>query len=379
MHICFITGEFPLPGQPHGGIGSFVANLGESLVKQGFKVSVIGLRKVKEAESININGIDVFSIPHGKSRYFKWYENFKSLNQKILEIHKNNKIDVIETAELGLAFLKKIPSIKYIIRMHGGHNYFAKFENRPVKKWMDIQERRSFARADYIVAVSDFVGYKTKELISYKKDYQVIYNPINSKKFYNATNENIEEFSILFAGSIIEKKGIRQLVQSMEYLVDKFPKVKLYVAGRFANIPGTSKSYEPILKAEISDKIKNHIEFLGVVPNTEMPKLISRMHICCYPSHMEAMPIAWLEVLAMGKIFIGSSTGPGPEAVLDNKTGLLCNPHDPKDIADKITWVFQNTSTAKQFGDNARQYVIENFDNEVIISKNIDFYTSIIK
>ena len=102
------------------------------------------------------------------------------------------------------------------------------------------------------------------------------------------------------------------------------------------NVPGTKEPYKPILEKSISDKIRPHISFLGLVPNNEIPNHIEKAQICCYPSHMEAMPLAWLEVLAMGKVFLGSNTGPGPEAVLDNVTGFLINPHHPKEIADKI-------------------------------------------
>jgi len=206
----------------------------------------------------------------------------------------------------------------------------------------------------------------------------ILYNPIDSERFYQSDRNKIEPFSILFAGTIIEKKGIRQLVQSLNYLVDDFPMIKLYIAGRDAILPGTKTIYRPILENEINEKIKNHIVFLGTIPNFDMPQYIEKSNLCCYPSHMEAMPLAWLEVLAMGKTFVGSVTGPGCEAVEDNKTGLLADPFNPKDIANKIKYIFENKEEAIQLGINARAKVLKDFDVDIMVEKNILFFKSLL-
>jgi glycosyltransferase involved in cell wall biosynthesis len=89
---------------------------------------------------------------------------------------------------------------------------------------------------------------------------------------------------------------------------------------------------------------------------------------------MEAMPMAWLEALAMGKPFVGSKTGPGPEAVKDDETGLLCDPHDSIDIADKVIWMLQNKEAAQKMGLAARADVLERFNIEKLVKENIAFY-----
>ena len=49
--------------------------------------------------------------------------------------------------------MNKIKGIKYIIRMHGGHHFFAKAENRPTE-WKKVwQEKRSFKNADAILNI----------------------------------------------------------------------------------------------------------------------------------------------------------------------------------------------------------------------------------
>jgi glycosyltransferase involved in cell wall biosynthesis len=380
MHICFITSEFPKTGFPHGGVGTFVATLGKALVQKGIQISVVGLNYVDKEEKEHVDGINVYRVTSKKVKGLQWYYNTQAVARQITEVHKNTPIDFVETAELGLAFLPRIKTIQYGIRMHGGHHFFAKAENRKVECWKVFQEKRSFRRADYILAVSNYVGETTRELLNLRNKFvKAIYNPIDINKFHQPDIHKIEQHSLFFAGTLIEKKGIRQLVKSLNYLVDDYPDVHLYIAGRDANVPGTNVPYRPILEKEINEKITTHITFLGVVPNAEIKNHIERAQICCYPSHMEAMPLAWLEVLAMGKTFIGGETGPGPEAVLNGVTGILANPHDPKDIAKKIKFLFDNPEKGIEMGTAARARVLKEFDIEVIVERNIDFFSKHLK
>jgi glycosyltransferase involved in cell wall biosynthesis len=379
MHICYITAEYPIKELSHGGVGTFTRSLSYKLIEKGVAVSVIRLANVNEEQFINDNGVHVYLIPEEKKWPFKFIWNSIKVNKKILEIHSKEPISIVETPELGLAFLNKIKGVKFIIRMHGGHHFFTKAENRSTE-WKKVwQEKRSFKRADHVIAVSKYVAETTRQLLHLgSRKIDVIYNPIDTSRFYQSDKSKVEPHTIFFAGSIIEKKGIRQLVESLEYLVDDYPDVKLKIAGRDAIIPGTNKPYRPVLEKSISDKIKPHVEFLGSIPNFEIPMHIEKAQICCYPSHMEAMPLAWLEVLAMGKIFIGSTTGPGPETVIDNETGFLVNPHEPIAIANKIKYIFENYTNAVQVGQNARKRILEEFDLNNIVNKNVACYKSIV-
>lgn len=122
----------------------------------------------------------------------------------------------------------------------------------------------------------------------------------------------------------------------------------------------------------------NNINIFGPVPHTEVPTFIEKADVCVYPSHMEAMPIAWLEGLAMGKKVVASKIGPGLELVKDNETGLLINPYSPEDIAEKIIQVLSNEKEAEERAVNAREDILKRFNSDLIINENIEFYKSIL-
>ena len=379
MHICFITSEFPKAGFPHGGVGTFVATLAKALVLKGVRVSVIGLNYIPKNETEVIDGVQVYRVTAKKIKGLQWYFNTQAVAQKIREVHKSNPIQIIETAELGLAFLPKIKDIKYVIRLHGGHHFFAEGENRGINYWKGFQEKRSFKKADAFIAVSKYVQSHTEKYLSYNgKVVEIINLPIDFSKFYPADPLLIEKHSIVFAGTVCEKKGIRQLILAMPKIRDKFPDAKLHVYGRDWFFPDTT-SYIDYLQSSLTSVELENVIFYGAVSHETLPQIYEKAAVCAFPSHMETQGLVAPEAMSMQKPVLFTKAGPGPETIKDYETGLLVDPYNPKDIAEKIIWFFEHPEKALEIGRNARRFVLRKFDIEVIVSENIDFFEKLSK
>jgi len=378
MHICFLTHEYPKPGLNHGGVGTFVKSLAFSLVECGHHVSVVGTNNSTISERSSDLGVLIYRVALPSVKGLNWFFISKRINRVLEEIHLKNPIDIIEGSELSLAFISKIPEITYVIRMHGGHHFFSKFENRKMEPWKVFQEKRSFNKADAIVGVSEFVTQETVSLLNIKdKIVHTIYNSIDTSKFV-PTNIEVIPDSILFVGTLVAKKGIIELVQAMNYVLKSHPKAMLTVVGRAVNIPGTNENFLPVLEKSITDDVRNHVRIIGAVPHSKVIDMIQSTEICCYPSHMEAMPLAWLEALCLGKPLVASRLGPGPELVEDGRTGVLCNPRDPVDIANCICRLLDDKVKALQIGESARTNIVQKFDSKKVVQTNLEFYTTLI-
>lgn len=131
MHICFLSSEYPKVGHTHGGVGTFLQILARNLVKKNIQVSIIGLNYSDESEITEDQGVKVYRLKPRRFKPFTWYLTFDSINIKLKEIHQNEPISIVESTELGLAFIQKIAGVKYVIRMNGGHHFF---RNRKTEK-----------------------------------------------------------------------------------------------------------------------------------------------------------------------------------------------------------------------------------------------------
>ena len=379
MHLCFITHEYPKAGFPHGGIGSFVKTIATALVQNKIQVSVVGINYTAKDEIESIDGVTIYRLKKSTVKGLAWYFNSRALNEKIEEIHNRAPINIIEAPELGFAFIKKIKNIKYIIRLHGGHHFFAEAENRKINIWKGFQEKRSFKKADAFIAVSEYVKMHTEKYLSYNnKPIAYISNPVNTELFTPIKGQEVAR-RIVFAGTVCEKKGVRQLIQAFPLVKKQFPQATLEIYGRDWFYPDGNSYMEMLKEKELPQlgELGQDIHFHGAVDYDIIPSRYAQAEVCVFPSHMETQGLVAPEAMAMEKAVVFSILGPGPETIKNYETGLLCDPYDPIDIADKISWFFCNQEKKEIIEKNARAFVLKKYGIETIVKQNKMFFESL--
>lgn len=379
MHICFICNEYPKEGFPHGGFGTFVKTIAIQLVKAGVDVSVVGVNYDSTNEEIIENDIAIYRTKKHQIKGLSWFLNARNINRALKKIHQNNPIDIVEASELGLAFINKTPTIKYIIRLHGGHHFFAEAEKRGINKWKGFQEKRSFDKADAFIAVSNYVKAHTEKYLSYsQKEITTINNPIDFSLFNPSKDFEIVPQQIVFAGTVCEKKGVRQLIEAFQIVRENYTNATLLIYGRDWFYPN-GDSYIKKLRQDFSPELLVNISFMGSVAHSQLPAIYGSAAVCVFPSHIETQGLVAPEAMAMEKTVIFSSTGPGPETIIDGETGFLVDPYNPAEIAKKIMATFEDSKKCIFIGEKARLAAIKKFDSKMILQKNMEFYSRIVK
>lgn len=376
-HIVFLCNEYP--PFSHGGIGVLDQTLARRLVSAGWQVSVLGLYPVKELVVEDDQGVRVIRLPVISRPGLVSLVNAHRLQKAIKALNCEQTIDLIESSELGFGLLPANLPGKKIIRMSGGHTFFSVTLGGKPRFWRHLVERRSFALADHFCAVSKYVGETTRELMKMgDRKITILPNPVDPNLF--RPNPEIEPVrnTILFVGTLVEKKGVRQLIEAIPLIRAVVPDAKLVLIGRDTTDKNTGAPYSETLKHILPFEYKEVVEFLGVKPNYEVTNWLARADICAYPSHMEAQGIVVIEAMAAGKAVVASQLGPGPELIEDGVNGLLCDPYSPRSIAEKIISLLTNDVLRYQLGKNARVTAVERFSIDVIIEENIRFYSDII-
>lgn len=300
--------------------------------------------------------------------------NARRLKRAIRDIDAACSIDVVEAPEAGLALLSSDSPGLRVIRMHGGHHFFAATLGRSpriVRAWL---EKRSFARAHALCAVSDFVATTTRELLQLRNaPIEVLPNPVETDLFDVQSGISEKAASLLFVGTVCEKKGIRQLLEAMPAILAAVPTAHLRVAGRDSKTP-KGRSYVESLKARLTPAVAARVVFLGQIPRPDLPRLMAEASVCVYPSHMEAMALTLVEALAMGKPIVASRTGPGPEVIEDGVTGVLCNPQDPSSIAAGVIKLLQDPAARMRLARHARARAVRLYSITSLVERNERFY-----
>ncbi len=103
----------------------------------------------------------------------------------------------------------------------------------------------------------------------------VLPNPVDPSEFTPRPGA-VEPGTVLFLGSVCEKKGVRQLVEAMPAVVAAVPGARLMVAGRDVVDPATGARYREGLRAAVPPGVAGHVEFLGPVEHDRVAALLAR-------------------------------------------------------------------------------------------------------
>ena len=377
MHLAFLTPEYPHPNStPFGGLGTSIKNLAEQLVKKGHKISVFIYGQEKDLvfreESIRFHFIKQLNYD-----FFGWYRYRKYLQSYLNKVILEEKIDAVEAPDwTGItAFMKlKCP---LMIRFHGSDSYFCRLEGRPQKKKNFWLEKLALKNADHLLSVSKFTADKTRGIFKLKKEIRVIPNSVDIKVFTPSGEQPVPD-TILYFGSIIRKKGVLELAHIFKLINEQNSNVHLIMAGR--NIPDirTGRSTRVLFEEILEKESRKNVSWLGSLPYEKVKAQISKAAVIVLPSFAEALPMTWLEAMAMEKALVTSDIGWAKEVMVDGETGYTVDPKDHVVYAEKVLELLDNPQLSKQLGKTARKRVIEKFSTEVTVEKNIGYYESAI-
>lgn len=289
-------------------------------------------------------------------------------------LHEDHPIDIVEGGEMEFWILTRSLPGKKLLRMHGGPTFFE--TGVRIQAW---KERWALHVAEHLCAVSHCVAEGTRRVLNLgDRPIEVIPNPIDTSLFVPGSRSVPEEDGlILFVGTVAERKGIRQLIQAMPHILAAVPHARLEVYGGEVIDPAPPAPLTAELIRSMPPEVAERVEWKGRVDRRILTQAIQRANVCVYPSHMEAMPIAWLEGMAAGKALVVSKTGPGPEIVDDGVSGLLCDPREPKSIAQQTIRLLRDASLRCRLGATARQIAVERYSLDKIVERNLSYYQSL--
>lgn len=205
---------------------------------------------------------------------------------------------------------------KIILHMHNSHLYNSPNEvaNALLKNVDTILFCSEFLKRESIQKFP-FLSIKSK----------VIYNGVVSRPTKNLTKENV----ILFAGRIIDDKGVIELIQAFNEVKKLQPKYRLHIVGGVSSGKSLQKTtYLVDVEDEINaSNYKKDISFLGHLNHTELLNKMSKSEILAVPSKWkEPFGMVALEGAVNNCKVVATSNGGMPEILGDDGYYCDCSP-----------------------------------------------------
>lgn len=385
MHISFTTSHFPFyNAKSVGGIGTSIKNLSDELVSLGHQVSVFVYGQEKDEKTVEEN-ITLFKIKNVKFKGLSWYLTRKKIQKKILAEHEICKIDILETPDWeGISSFINLP-FPIVIRLNGSDTYFCHLDQRKVKWTNKFHEKRALQKANGHLSVSQYTADLTNVLFGLKKQFTIIPNGIDVDHFRKEEtnpdeNETAsQEKTILYFGGIIRKKGLLEIPYYFNKVIKEIPDAKLVLIGK--DMPdknsGNSSTFS-MMNAVFSDEARSKVSFLGSVPYQEIKTYIQKATVCIFPSYAEALPVSWLEAMALERAVVASDIGWSNEIIDHGVNGFKVNPKEHEAYANYIIQILQDEQLRKNIEISAREKIIQGFSTYVTAKRSVEFYNEII-
>lgn len=381
MKIAFLTSEYPHAKTGFSaGIGTSIMNLSKGLLQLGHQVTIV-IYGQNQDETFTDNGLTFYKIKNRKLKGFSRILTQKKIQKLINALVDKGEINIVEAADWTGITSNINLKCPLVIKLHGSDTYFCHLDKRPVKFLNRFRERKALQKADAWLSVSQYTAIVTKELFALPNDFTIIPNGIDLADFsVDETENTIAENTILYFGTLIRKKGSLELPLIFNEVYKQNKQAKLILIGRDASdiTTGNSSVWAMMQPLFDTDAFQN-VTYLGSVPYDQIKKHIHASTVCVFPTFAEALPVSWIEAMAMKKAIVASDIGWAKEVIDDGLNGFLVNPKDHQEYAEKINALIGNVLLRSQIGVAAKAKAQQKFSIEVVAQQSADFYKNMMK
>lgn len=269
------------------------------------------------------------------------------------------------------ALIAKIlnPRNKLIIRTGYIPSLFEKQEKGKASHWLKWWEKWAYRLCNSALVTSQedrrylIQNYKIKP-----EKVTVIANYVDTDLFSPQVSSRGED-RVVFVGRLNPQKNLPLLIRALSGT-----NLGLDVIGQ-TDTAGQKELKSELIKLAEGEKVL--INFLGILPNRELPKILNNYAIFVLPSLYEGTPKSLLEAMSCGLACVATDVPGSRKLIQHEKTGLLAEVNSGS-LQEKILQLKNNPSRRLMLGQKARELVINNFSLHSQIKKEIALYENLI-
>lgn len=213
------------------------------------------------------------------------------------------------------------------------------------------------------------------------ENYEVLYAPVDAALFKHDPNharsseEHQREPVLLCVGNLNPIKGHDVLLDALQLLREEHyaPLPKLRVIG--AKLATHQEQLRKLEEHPASDLLT----LLDRQPGEVIRAELSACTLSVLPSRSEACPIALLEAMSMRCVCIASDVG-GVREMLDDESGFMVPPEQPRALADAIKRALASTESEREsMRDAVRTRIEERFSLDAVTQTTREIYARLAK
>ena len=243
-------------------------------------------------------------------------------------------------------------------------------------------ELSAMKRADLVIPIARGIRDELAHRGIDSGKLRIVPNGVDTSKFIPIPRDELRarplglenHFVVGFIGSMRRLEGLSTLVEAYRICRDRGVTFGLVLVG---DGPDRSSVERRARELGLDDAV-----FTGNVPHGEVASWYSIMDVVVYPRIRAVItervtPLKPLEVMALGKVCVGSDVGGLTELIEDGKTGKIFRSGDAEHLAEVLMMLKESPALMRHLGDAALDYVRSEREWIVITRRYQEIYESL--
>lgn len=192
--------------------------------------------------------------------------------------------------------------------------------------------------------------------------------------------ENCDRYSIFISQAQYPIKGFHNVIEAISLLKDKYPKLKVCVAGVRSPIVNNRKPMAyTVYLTDLAKKlgVLDRIKYIGSLSEEEMCKQFLKANVFVSASAIENSPNSVGEAMLLGVPTIASYVGGTKDLLTEGVDGYLYQYDAPYMLAGYIDSIFSDVSLIKKFSVNARAHAMDTHSRVKNYQQLMNIYKSV--
>lgn len=348
-----------------GGTEGHVTDLAVGFVKRGIHpIVIVDKEPLDRLELLKHAGVQVEILAKSEVKTSDEYKALLtklllSINAAILHVNVWERYELIlETA--------KDAGIPTIITLHQTVNYIFRHKflisSQPIQLLKKLKVYKNSNPA--IINISDLSNTNFRKQYPFinktRRIYCGVYIPPAPNDVFRSGNSP----TVLWIGSLIERKRPIDALNAWKRIVDEFPDAKLIMVG---DGPERNKVKEAVKNLEL-----NNVLLCGNVEDLH-PMLLAA-DIMLNTSTAEGIPKNLIYALTFGIPIMSTNVGAIAEAVIDGKNGYLVEVGDDNRLEHCLRQLIGNAELRRKMGEYGRELGEKLFDYDDMIDNVLNAY-----
>ena len=246
-------------------------------------------------------------------------------------------------------------------------------------------ENFTYKHADKIIVISEDFKKNIMAKGVPEEKIVVVYNWVDQNAVVNVERENNKlfdkynldrsKFYIEYSGNIGLSQNMDMLLEVMEDLQDNYPDINLVLVGEGA--------YKAQVEKIVVDKKLNNVVMLPFQPYEDISYVFSLgdagLVISKPGTGAASVPSkTWSIMSASRPVLANFDENELKDILAGNECGIFTKAGDKEAFKQSVITLYESRELCKQYGENGRQFVMDNLTREVGTQKYVDVIKSVV-